>query len=108
MTFDPKCLDKRQEVFAINNRMELMPCCWVDPASHKAEPELLALMAVSKISDYDSIEEILLTDEWVQFVKDLRQGKGLKKCHETCKAGSIKIVQKVSGIDGMPLRKWES
>ena len=27
---DPKCFDRRQESYAITNRMELIPCCWLD------------------------------------------------------------------------------
>ena len=37
------------------------------------------------IDDYDSIEEILLQDEWVEFRNNLRKGKGFAICHHVCK-----------------------
>lgn len=80
---DPKCLDGRLQA-AVNNRGELIPCCYCDTKGAWADPKFRQLLKVSKISDYDSIEEIYLTKEWIDFKKDLENDKGPWACFNTC------------------------
>ena len=82
---DPKCLNNKQGAFAMTNRGELIPCCWLDTDQQREEIEYKELLLASRIDDYDSIEEIYLTDEWIQFYENLKNGIGFLKCHEICK-----------------------
>ena len=82
---DPKCFDRRQEAYAITNRMELIPCCWLDNQINRKDIEYGQLLLASRIYDYDSIDEILLTDEWIEFYENLGKGKGFPMCHIVCK-----------------------
>lgn len=82
---DPKCLNGQQEAFAITNRGELIPCCWLDTGLSRDDLDYEALALASNINDYDSIDEILLQPEWIEFRKNLRNGKGFKFCHLQCK-----------------------
>lgn len=80
---DPKCLDNRLQA-AVNNRGELIPCCYCDTKVTWKDSKFQQLLKVSKISDYDSIEEIYLTKEWIEFKKDLENDKGPRACFNTC------------------------
>lgn len=82
---DPKCINGGQEAFAITNRMELLPCCWLDTQINRTDKDYIQLLWASRIYDYDSIEEIFLTDEWIKFKNDLEAGKGFPVCHVVCK-----------------------
>ena len=82
---DPKCLDDRQPSFGLTNRGELIPCCWMDNQVNRLDEDYQKLLAVSKIEDYDSIDEILFTDEWIKFSKNITKGIGFMSCHNICK-----------------------
>lgn len=82
---DPKCIDNRQPSFGLTNRGELIPCCWMDTQFNRFDEDYQKLLAVSKIEDYDSIDEILLTDEWIEFSKNISKGIGFAWCHHVCK-----------------------
>lgn len=82
---DPKCLNGKQEAFALTNKGQLIPCCWLDTQAQRAESDYQQLLMVSHVDDYDSIEEIFLTDEWVEFYSNLKKGKGFSHCHRICK-----------------------
>ena len=86
---DPKCLDDRQPSFGMTNRGELIPCCWVDNQTNRFDKDYQQLISVSKIEDYDTIDEILLTDEWIKFSKNLAEGIGFLSCHQTCKKTEV-------------------
>ena len=82
---DAKCLDSRQQAFGLTNRGELIPCCWVDTGYNRDHPTFQKLVKVSNIADHDSIEDILMTDEWIEFTENLFNGKGMPVCHHVCK-----------------------
>jgi hypothetical protein len=81
---DPQCI-KGTMAFAITNRGHLIPCCRCDDPPTMNDPEFQKLLAVSKISDYNSIEEILKTTEWIEFEKNLKEHKGPQTCYNTCR-----------------------
>jgi Iron-sulfur cluster-binding domain len=94
LELDPMCL--RNEIsFAVTNRGELIPCCRCDNPKTIQDPEFQKLLAVSKISDYDRIEDILNTEEWIQFESNLRAHKGPPVCRTTCKKDRSKDVMQV-------------
>ncbi len=85
MKLDPLCF-KNEIALAVTNQGYLIPCCRCDVPSSMNDPEFKKLLAVSKISDVDDINEILLSEEWIQFYKNLINNKGLKACIDTCRA----------------------
>ena len=81
---DPMCFDDRIP-FAITNRGELLPCCYCDNVKTLKTPIFKKLTAVSNIEDHDSLEEILLKDEWREFVEMLEKNQEPPPiCIETC------------------------
>ena len=78
MPFDlePKCMlqgkERRQQV-AVTNRGHLIPCCWIDQTEELEQPTMQKMLAVSKISEVESIDEILLSEPWQKFAKDLAE-----------------------------------
>ena len=78
MPFDlePKCMlqgkERRQQV-AVTNRGHLIPCCWIDQTDELEQPTMQKMLAVSKISEVESIDEILLSEPWQKFAKDLAE-----------------------------------
>ena len=85
---EPRCMpakgsiEKRMQA-AMTNRGELIPCCWMDQASALEHPVMKQMLKVSKISEHNSIEDILLTKEWQEFARNLAE-KNLKKVIPTC------------------------
>jgi hypothetical protein len=80
---DPMCLKNEMQV-AITNKGELIPCCYLDTPRNNLDLEYKKLLKVSKISDYNSIEEIYLNKEWIEFAENLRNHKGPFGCKLTC------------------------
>lgn len=96
---DPKCF-KDDMSFAVTNRGHLIPCCQCDDLGTMNDPEFQKLLAVSKISDYESIDEILKTKEWTQFFEDLKNNKGPDACRRIClKNKSADKIQVIKIID---------
>ena len=60
------------------------------------------MLKVSKISDYNNIEDILLTKEWQEFAKNLAE-KNLDKVLRVC----IIHCQKRSGRDRQKIEEIE-
>jgi hypothetical protein len=103
---DPKCLNGDQEAFAITNRGELIPCCWLDTYVQKMEHNYIMLTLASNLNDYDSIEEILLQDEWVDFRTNLKNGKGFDMCHLMCKKREIPQHKKITIYSDKGVDPW--
>ena len=103
---DPKCINGDQEAFAITNRGELIPCCWLDTYVQKMEHDYGMLTLASNLNDYDSIEEILLQDEWVDFRTNLRNGKGFAICYLVCKKREAPQHKRMT-VYGKGKEKWK-
>ena len=56
---------------AITNKGYLIPCCFCDDPPTMDDPEFQKLLKVSNIKDYDNIEDIFYTKEWMDFYKKL-------------------------------------
>jgi hypothetical protein len=56
----------------------------LDTPANQLDVDYQKLLKVSKISDYDNIEEIYLTKEWTEFVENLKKHKGFFACKITC------------------------
>ena len=85
--FSPRCMphgkERRQQV-ALTNRGELIPCCWMDQKEVVTTPEVQKLLRVSRIKDYDKVEDILETKEWQEFANNLAE-KNMDKVLPVCK-----------------------
>ena len=68
---------------ALNNRGYLLPCCYIDTKYSLNHPEIKKLTSVSKVSEVEDIEQIVLSKEWIEFEKILRENN-LKKIPPTC------------------------
>jgi len=86
---DPLCI-KGKISMAITNRGELIPCCRCDDPHTINDPEFQKLLKVSKISDYDNIDEILKNKEWKEFEENLKNNIGPQACWYTCKKDKSK------------------
>jgi len=91
---EPRCMTpsdndpERRMQTAVTNRGHLIPCCWIDQTDVLKHPIMKKMLKVSKISEHDSIEDILLTDEWKEFAKNLAErnfDKILPVCILHCK-----------------------
>ena len=93
--FEPKCMlqgnDRRQQA-AVTNRGHLIPCCWIDQTEELKHPTMQKMLAVSKIDEVESIDEILLSEPWQKFAKDLAE-RNMKEIMPVC----IKHCKKWSG-----------
>lgn len=81
---DPKCLRDDMQM-AITNEGHLIPCCYCDSGHTRDDPLYIKLLKVSKISDYETIDEILNTPEWQEFEENLKQHIGPRACVNTCR-----------------------
>lgn len=72
--------------FAITNRGELIPCCRCDDTMNDNDIAFQKLLEVSKISDYENIEDILKTKAWKSFYKNLHNNIGPPSCYFSCRA----------------------
>ena len=80
---DPLCF-KSTIGMAVTNRGELIPCCRCDRPDNLDDPLFKYLLDVSKISEYNTIQEILDTEEWKNFYYGLSQNIGPMACVKTC------------------------
>ena len=87
MRFSPKCFphgkERRQQV-ALTNKGELIPCCWIDHRDRLEHPTMVKMLKVSKVSDYENVEDIFKTKEWQEFAKNLAE-KNMKEIMPVCK-----------------------
>ena len=71
---------------ALNNRGYLLTCCYCDQKRVLETTQFKKLLKVSKLSEVDSIEDIIFSDEWREFEENLRTEKNIPKvCIEHCK-----------------------
>ena len=69
--FRPKCLTSKTQL-AVNNRNELLPCCyWDEPPFKQKDPIASKIISVSNIDKFDSIADILQQKEWVDFYESI-------------------------------------
>jgi len=102
---EPRCMPKHGSIDfrmspAVTNRGELIPCCWCDQPRASKDPIMKQMLKVSKISDHNSIEDILKTKEWQEFAKNLAE-KNLNKVRPIC----IYHCKKRTGEDRQKVHK---
>ena len=85
---DPKCMRKRNSISstmdpAVTNRGHLVPCCFIDQQEELDDPIMKKMLKVSKISEHNSVEDILYSDEWKEFAKNLAE-RNMDKIMPVC------------------------
>ena len=85
MKINPKCeLGKQSKDYAYSAKGFLLPCCWCDTINPKFDKELYKLFRPHlHLDNVDSIEEILLSDEWLDFKKSIT--KDYNNAPDVCK-----------------------
>ncbi len=84
----PMCFEKFP--FAMTNKGELLPCCYCDSTKNMNDPQFQPLLKVSKVSDYDKIDDIFETKEWKEFYELLTKDiPPCIACLKTCAVNSI-------------------
>tara|TARA_Y100000004_G_C8731535_1_gene334533 strand:- start:97 stop:405 length:309 start_codon:yes stop_codon:yes gene_type:complete len=65
----PRCEKKTGgKDYALSAKGYLLPCCWCDAITPDKDPALKKLFNEHlHINNNDSVEEILLSDEWIEF-----------------------------------------
>lgn len=96
---DPQCF--KGFPMAITNQGYLIPCCYCDDPETMTDAKFQDLLKVSKISEHDSIADILDQKEWKEFEKNLNKNVGPPACIKTCQKRSDQnnIVRKDTHID---------
>ena len=81
----PKCEKGKQcKDYAYSAKGFLLPCCWCDVINPENDPELMKLFRPHlHLSNVDSIEKILLSDEWLDFKKSIT--KDYEKAPDVCR-----------------------
>ena len=89
----PKCLSGEQQV-GHTARGYILPCCWWDrPDLFNNEIKDL-VQEKFKLTNVDSVAQIVESDEWKKFYADLAVGKAPSLCHTYCNGVNVKkIVQ---------------
>lgn len=92
---EPKCMitpknkeGKYAQLAAVTNRGYLIPCCWIDEKETLNHPIMQKMLKVSKISEHKSIDEIVLSKEWIEFATNLANhdiDKILPTCIHHCR-----------------------
>ena len=93
---DPKCLNGNKQM-AVDNRSRLIPCCHCDDVHAIKDPTYAKLLEVSSLDDWDNIEDIIMTPEWLAFEENLRNNIGPACCFRTC--GNIRKAKRELYMD---------
>lgn len=83
-TLYPKCLDEDREFGNSSRGGYLLPCCWTD-IPNLFESDFKDLVKNKfKISEVNSIEEIIESEEWVSFYNNLKNNIAPEYCYQIC------------------------
>lgn len=96
LKFKPRCMDPvRPKEFGHSAQGHLIPCCWMDKNNlYTMDDVHEALFADHlKLKNFDSIDELLLTDEWQEFYNALLDiNKAPKICLRKCSRNKTKQI----------------
>ena len=73
--FKPLCIANKTDM-AVNNRNQLMPCCYIDMPQYLQDPTLKKLVESSDISKHKSLEDIINSKEWVELNRIIHEANG--------------------------------
>ena len=85
----PKCLKPEHEL-GHTARGFLLPCCWADrPDLFESDMKNL-VQEKFRLSKIKSVEEVLKSNEWSTFYKNLSKGIGCDICYIYCSGKNVK------------------
>jgi hypothetical protein len=86
--FKPKCLSHEAPI-AYSAEGYLIPCCWSDRTCGNAGYEKFYQPSLH-IDNNESIEDILMSDTWLEFYDMLEHqpNEAPKHCHKKCSSGT--------------------
>ena len=85
MHINPKCeKNEKSKDYAYSAKGFLLPCCWCDTITPEKDKELFKLFNPKlHLDNVDNIEEILLSDEWINFKQTIT--KDFENAPSVCK-----------------------
>lgn len=92
MEINPKCIILKEgaeelQGIAYTSNGYLLPCCWLDSKTYESELKAKGLLNEHlKLSNNNSVEDIISSEEWVKFIAELHSNpnNALTKCKEKC------------------------
>ena len=72
--FVAQCMNGKMQM-AMSNRGHLLPCCWCDQEWTLNTPLFQKMLKVSKVSEAENIDEIVLSVEWREFEQIMKEGE---------------------------------
>ena len=88
MKIQPRCeKGKESKDYAYSAKGFILPCCWCDTITPQSDPELNKLFNPNLyLSNVDSVDEVILSDEWLNFKKSITidYDKAPKVCKRYC------------------------
>ena len=93
--FQPKCIKPNTDAvgrdIAVSATGFILPCCWLDrPDSEIDEKAATLFNDKLHIDNNESIEDILMSDTWLEFYDMLEHqpNEAPKHCHKKCSSGT--------------------
>lgn len=90
---DPECLKGGYPgsphgglTMMVTNTGHLMPCAQLNVGDGIRDPEIQELMKYTKISDYDSLDDIISHPKWIEHFENLKKNIAPDRCFYCCKA----------------------
>lgn len=85
MKIYPKCLEEDAE-FGNTSKGYILPCCWWDqPFIFDDDSPIKDLLKEKfKLSEVNSVQEIVESEEWQTFYDGLKNGKAPDLCYSIC------------------------
>lgn len=92
MKIEPKCIKVKEGAsetmgIAYASSGYLLPCCWLDSKTFEHELKAKGLLNENlKLANNSSVEDIISSDEWTNFIKELytNPDNALTKCKIKC------------------------
>jgi hypothetical protein len=85
---DPDCLRNLDLSMMVTNTGHLLPCSQLNVGQSMRDPKLQELMKYTKLSDYNSIEDITSHPKWLAHFKNLKKNIAPDRCFFCCQAGN--------------------
>ena len=80
-TINPKCLHTDRDL-SFANTGHILPCCWLNTSYN--QPGIKELFSEKLHIDNNTVEDIINSEEWINFFNNLKTGKAPKNCRIFC------------------------
>jgi len=94
---NPKCFKNWATAYTATGY--LVPCCYCDNPETMNDSNFKKLLDASKVEESNSIEDILLSDEWSNFRDNLKKDIAPNVCFRYCGQNKT-AIKKTIYIDG--------